>query len=382
MLACAPVPRRLIPASFGVPSTKVVRTKTTVTSRLGALKRSVAESVTAEFFKRHPDWVERYGDSGFEHGVKDAQLHLGFLTGALAAGNPEAFGEYVGWARRVLGARGISVPFLRENLEQIEAELRRALPPEDHESLGAAFQAGYRACDRPPGEEADLDHGQLGAAARLYVQAILRGDRQAACGVAHEALRTTGSLPQLYLEVIEPAQHEVGRLWETNVITVADEHMATAVTQFVMAQCFPLMERPLLCHGKMVLTGVEEELHHVGANMVADVLEAHGWDVRFLGTNLPHGGILQAIREHQPDWVGVSATTLLSLPQVSQLIAEIRSTFGESGPRVVVGGSAFRASPEAWREVGADAVGTSLEEVIGLLCGGSAGPPGQAGGAA
>lgn len=62
-----------------------------------------------------------------------------------------------------------------------------------------------------------------------------------------------------------------------------------------------------------------EELHHVGANMVADVLEAHGWDVRYLGTNLPHRSILQAIREHQADWVGISATTLLSPTTRSQM---------------------------------------------------------------
>jgi methanogenic corrinoid protein MtbC1 len=351
-----------------------VRTRTIITTRLGALKRSVAESVTAEFFKRHPDWVERYGDRGFELGIQDAQFHIGFLTGALASGAPEAFGEYVGWTRRVLDARGIPAPFLRENLEQIETALLVALPPGDHESLRAAFQAGYRACDGPLQEETDLAPDHLGATARVYLQAVLQGDRQVACSIAREFLRER-SLPRLYLEVIEPVQHEVGRLWETNVISVADEHMATAVTQFVMAQCFPLLQRPSLCHGKIVLTGVEEELHHVGANMVADVLEAHGWDVRYLGTNLPHRSILQAIREHQADWVGISATTLLSLPQVSRLIAEIRTTFNGKGPRIVVGGSAFRVSPDAWREVGADAVGRSLDEAIGLLCGDSAGPP-------
>lgn len=345
----------------------------TVARRLGSLKKPVAESVTAEFFQRHPDWAERYGDRGFELGIQDAQFHIGFLAGALAGGEPEAFGQYVAWTRRVLGARGISSPFLRENLEQIEAALLGALPPEDHESLQAAFQAGYRACDRPPEEEAGAQApGQLGTAARVYLQAILQGDRQAALGVARESLRERGSLPRFYLEVVEPAQYEVGRLWETNVITVAEEHMATAVTQFVMAQCFVPAERPAPCRGKMVLTGVEEELHHLGANMVADVLEALGWEVRFLGTHLPHKGILEVIREHRPDWVGISATTLLSLPQASRLIAEIRTAFPESPPRIVVGGSAFRFSPLAWREIGADAAAVNLEEAIALLCGGSA----------
>jgi methanogenic corrinoid protein MtbC1 len=343
----------------------------TVVRRLATLKKSVAETVTAKFFSRHPDWVERYGDRGFELGIQDAQFHIGFLAGALAGGEPEAFGQYVAWTRRVLDSRGISVLFLRENLEQIEAALLAALPLEHHERLRAAFQAGYRACDRPPDEAAGPQApGQLATPARVYLLAILQGDRQAALGIARESLRES-SLPRLYLEVIEPAQYEVGRLWETNAISVAEEHMATAVTQFVMAQCFSPAGRPALCRGKIVLTGVEEEFHHLGANMVADVLEALGWDVRFLGTNLPHTGILEVIREHRPDWVGISATTLLSLPQASRLIAEIRTAFPEGAPGIVVGGSAFRFSPLAWREIGADAAAVNLDEAIALLCGDS-----------
>lgn len=73
--------------------------------------------------------------------------------------------------------------------------------------------------------------------------------------------------------------------------------------------------------------------------------------------------------------MGISATTLLSLPKVSQLIAEIRHAFGESAPRIVVGGSAFRFSSTAWREVGADALGRNLQEAIAIFCGDSAPPP-------
>jgi methanogenic corrinoid protein MtbC1 len=351
-----------------------MRTRTTLARRLAALKKPVAEAVTAEFFERHPDWAERYGERGFEMGVQDARFHLGFLAGALAGGDPVAFGEYVAWTRRVLEARGIAASFLQENLKQIEAALLLALPAEDHEDLQTAFLAGYLACDRSPDAPADGPSSRrLGNDAAVYLQAILHGDRQGALGVAREALREKDSLPRLYLEVIEPAQYEVGRLWESNVITVAEEHMATAVTQFVMAQCFAPFDRPARCRGRMVLTGVEEELHHVGANMVADVLEAMGWDVRFLGTNLPHKGILEVIRKHRPDWVGISATTLFSLPQVSSLIAEIRAGCNGNAPRIVVGGSVFRHSRNAWKEVGADAAAVSLDEAIALLCADAAG---------
>ena len=96
----------------------------------------------------------------------------------------------------------------------------------------------------------------------------------------------------LYTEVLQGAMYRIGRLWEENQITVAREHMATAITQFVIAHLYPLIRLAPKPRGRIVLTGAEGEQHQVGANVVADVLEASGWDVRFLGTNTPVSGVL------------------------------------------------------------------------------------------
>lgn len=103
--------------------------------------------------------------------------------------------------------------------------------------------------------------------------------------------------------------------------------------------------------------------------MVADVMEALGWEVRYLGTNLPHASILRVIEEQRPDAVGISTTMLFNLPKVQDLIASIRALAGPQPRRIVVGGAAFRAAPEAFREIGADACGLDLEQAIGALCG-------------
>ncbi len=204
---------------------------------------------------------------------------------------------------------------------------------------------------------------------RLYLQAILHGQRDAALGIVLASYRAGRPLLDLYLEILQPAQYEVGRLWENNTITVAEEHMATAVTQSVMAQLYPLLPRQQQpCHGRLVLTGVQGELHQLGCHMVADVLEAHGWEVRFLGTNMPHAGILRIVEEQQPAAVGISAAMLFNLPKVRDLIEAIRALPGSPPPRIVVGGAAFRAAPGAFREIGADACGLDLKQAIEIFC--------------
>jgi hypothetical protein len=207
------------------------------------LRQPVAEAVTDEFFRRHPDWVDRYGKPGRARAIEDAQYHLDFLSSALIAGEPQAFADYVRWARRVLEARGIGVRFLRENLVQIGETLTSRLGP-GKPAVEGVVHAGLLACDEPPGlAPPPQAEGELAPERRLYLQAILHGQRSAAAGIVLEAHHAGRPVLDLYLKILQPAQYEVGRLWESNAISVAEEHMATAITQSVMARLYPLLPR-------------------------------------------------------------------------------------------------------------------------------------------
>jgi len=129
----------------------------------------------------------------------------------------------------------------------------------------------------------------------VFLQALLAGNRRAASGAALEALRDAPSSSDVYIDLLQSALYEVGRLWESNRITVAEEHMATAVAQFVLGEIFPRLPSATERRGAAVVTGVEGEMHQIGAHMVADILQMRGWEARFLGTNAPHPAILQAI---------------------------------------------------------------------------------------
>ena len=326
---------------------------------------TVAVQVTETFLQRHPDWRIRYGARAMSAGVQDAGYHLAFLAGAVEGGDPSVFAAYGQWAARVLAARGIERSFLAENLEQLRDAVGARVGVTDARTLAPYFRAALEAVssDPQPTEETTLN-----LTTQVFLQAILTGQRHAALQIAREALRDGLTLRDLYVDVFQQALYEVGARWEANRVTVAQEHIATAITQYVMAQIYEAPDVEGAGRGTVVLTGVEGELHNIGAVMVGDLLETSGWRVRFLGTNLPAASILTVIRETAPSHVGISATMLFNVGAVRDLIGAIRSEFAER-VTVVVGGAAFRTAPELWRQVAADGFATDLRGVQALFAG-------------
>lgn len=200
----------------------------------------------------------------------------------------------------------------------------------------------------------------------LYLEAILAGRRQDAVDAALGAVERGMDVRDVYVEVLQEALYEVGRLWQANRISVAAEHLATAITQLVVARLYERLPRGEAVRGRVVLTGVEGELHQVGGNMVADALESDGWDVRFLGTDVPVPDVLEAVSEHRAEVLGISCTILQNIPKVSFLVGAVKATFREACPRILVGGGAFRASPGKALEVGADAWAPDMREAIAV----------------
>lgn len=335
-------------------------------NRIRSLRHQIAQEVTDEFLSRHPDWVDRYGDRAKRLGIEDACYHQDYLAGAIEAGSRESYQNYSRWTSSVLDSRGIAPSFLKENLLQIETALSPHLNHEDQTILRSFIEAG---CDGAESTDPDSPMPatkKLSLVRNVYLQTLLQGSRKPALTVALEAIDQGCSFTDFYVDVLQGAMYEVGRLWQLNKITVAQEHMATAITQYVLAQLYERLPRAEQFRGKAVITGVSGELHQLGANMVADALEADGWDVRFLGANMPHEGILTAVDEHQAHVVGISATMLFNIPMVRQLVADIRKQI--SRPiRIILGGSAFRLAPNLYREIGADAFAPELRTATALL---------------
>ena len=344
----------MTPLEAGVP----LRERRVGARQLRAQKTRIATRANELFLSRHPEWRVRYGDVATKRGIEDAAFHVEFLAGALETGESAALIDYMTWLLDVLGSRGIAPELVVESIELVGLEALWLLEGPARTSLELMMAAGVASArtkpDPVPVGEEPINESPLANASRTFLNALLLGERQGALGVAREALRVAAHPTDVYVELFQRSLGEIGRRWQLNLITVAQEHMATAIVQFVLAQLYSSLDRSAPVRGNALVTGVEGELHQVGANLVADALELDGWRVHFLGTNVPHDGIVAAAAEMKADIVGISATMLFNVDPVARLVESIRGNQRGNGPRILVGGGAFRNAPVLWKDVGAD----------------------------
>jgi methylmalonyl-CoA mutase cobalamin-binding domain/chain len=345
---------------------KPVGERVRLAEQVRGFRSLIAQKVTDDFLAAHPAWKARYGERAGRFGVEDALYHVDFLAAAIEIGDPNSFGDYLRWTAGLLQGRNIASRFLIETVRQISRELEARLPEPRSREVADFVDA---ALDRTLAVETELPpdpvRKPLGDVQELYRHTILTGQRQAAVRVALEAVEQGHSILDIYADVLQDAMYAVGQLWEGTRITVAQEHMATAITQHVIAHLFPLIEPARPPRGKIVVTGVEGEQHQVGANIVADALESQGWDVRFLGANVPRAAVLKAIEEHDAEVLGISAALLIHLPGVRRLVEEARALPGRN-LQILLGGCAFRTAYGFADEVGAAGVAVDVRSAVKL----------------
>jgi methanogenic corrinoid protein MtbC1 len=99
---------------------------------------------------------------------------------------------------------------------------------------------------------------------RAYLDALLAGDRLAAGRIILQAAEQGAAIKDIYLGVFQRSQRELGRLWQTNQISVAQEHYCTAATQLIMSQFYPAIFAVAKKGPRLVATCVGGELHELG----------------------------------------------------------------------------------------------------------------------
>lgn len=329
---------------------------------------ALADAVVACEFARHPTLRARYGAAGRTKSRQDAVYHFLHLAAALDADSPALFDDYIGWVKVPLQHLGVSSEDLDHHLECMTDMVRQQMPAPVAASAVAMIFGARAALPAMPSTAASfLDPEQrLSPLVQEYVHKMLGGYRQAAGQLLFDAADRGEPVQQLYLQIFQPALREIGRLWQLQKISVAQEHFCSIATQIVMSQLLlraPAVER---CGRRVVVACVSGDLHELGARMVADFFEMAGWDTYFCGANTPHGAVVQSVVEREADVLAVSATMAYHLHAVQELIERVRTDPRCAKVRTLVGGHPFTVDPLLWRTVGADGTAADAEAAVAL----------------
>jgi methanogenic corrinoid protein MtbC1 len=177
----------------------------------------------------------------------------------------------------------------------------------------------------------------------VYLENLLNGNRSGCSSIAREYLTNNPSILDLYEEVFKVSLYEVGKLWETNKISVATEHIATAITEGILNELFEQIISKNRVHKKVVVACVEKEQHQVGIKMVADIFEMNGWESFFLGTGIPVNELVRYIREIKPDLVAISLSIYFNFTNLIQMLEILGNEF--PGLQILIGGQGFSHLP-------------------------------------
>ena len=189
----------------------------------------------------------------------------------------------------------------------------------------------------------------------IFLDACLARASARARQTIERALDQGTPVPALYLGVLGPALQEIGHRWAMGELNVAEEHYATAVAQSILDGLSRRLHRAPRDGRLAVVTGTPGEQHALGVRMVADFLEADGWEVMLLGPGAPAADVVALVEHEQPDLVALSTATAGALDGVAEVLTALAAL--DPKPFIVAGGQFWTAATRsAAFELGADHV--------------------------
>lgn len=197
-----------------------------------------------------------------------------------------------------------------------------------------------------------------------YCKALLSADISMCVEIAYDNCKSRRDACDFMLNVIQPALYWIGDLWERGELTVADEHLATSISVRVMYGLSWMFRDRVVKYGKVTVISISGEQHEIGAWMIAYILESEGWDVVFLGGNVPDRDLFAHLAAWRPHVLAISVTMPFNVPPLKRLIQRIKSESAYKSIKIIVGGHALSLFCDLWKEIGADAFELNAKDVV------------------
>jgi len=196
--------------------------------------------------------------------------------------------------------------------------------------------------------------------AEKLFQALTKHDEAAARKIM-DSVQSMYDLKTIFFEIFYPCLYEIGEAWYRGEIRIATEHFASAFIRGILMQL--LQAFPIYSQAPSLLIGCgPEEFHEIAALMLSVLLRREGYQVEFLGADLPVEDLVMYAEDANPDMIILSVSSELSARQLHKMQAMLDKL--PSKPKLGFGGRYFNENPQARDQVPGVFLGASLDDAI------------------
>lgn len=199
---------------------------------------------------------------------------------------------------------------------------------------------------------------------KLY-DAVLNGDQKGSVAATQEALAAGADPMDLVTNYMIPAMDEVGRLFECEEYFVPELLLSGRAMKGSLEILRPLLAasgaQPA---GRVVIGTVKGDLHDIGKNLVASMLEGGGFDVLDLGADVAPEKFIDAVRERNANIVCLSALLTVTMPSMRTTIDALNRAGVRQQVKIMVGGAPV--TQQYAQEIGADGYSENATSAVAL----------------
>jgi 5-methyltetrahydrofolate--homocysteine methyltransferase len=196
-------------------------------------------------------------------------------------------------------------------------------------------------------------------------EAILEGQQKMAVEKVNQALAENVDPSIILNEGMVKAMAEVGRLFEEGEYFVPEMLIAARAMQNGLAVLKPhLVQADIKSSGKVVAGTVKGDLHDIGKNLVAMMLEGAAFEIVDLGSDVSPEKFVEAVRSSGADIVAMSALLTTTMPNMKTTIEALEAAGLRDKVKVIVGGAPL--TPEYAKQIGADGYAADASRAVAL----------------
>ncbi|MBI1388847.1 MAG: cobalamin-binding protein [bacterium] len=194
-------------------------------------------------------------------------------------------------------------------------------------------------------------------------QAVINGDHTSARRITEEALGENTDPLQIVTGCLVPAMDEVGRLFEEEEYFIPEMLLAARAMKESMELIRPrLTATGAPSSGRAVIGAAKGDLHDIGKNLVASMLEGAGFDVHDLGVDVPPEKYVEAVKTVKPHLVCISTLLTTTMPALKKTIDAIDAAGLRDSVKIMVGGAPV--TQQFADEIGADGYGENARSAV------------------